>query len=307
MLIKQLSLFTFSIFTLATNLLFKQITSSSSVCNVLALSGGGVYGAFECGIIANLFERNYTYDIISGISAGSINTMYLASIPKGEEKYLSNEFKSLWTSFTNEEVYSAVYFLNGFSMYDNSPLKKKLHSIFDGRNLVRPLIIGATSLKYGVQTIFQTEDIKDNNYLVDVLMASTAIPMYFPPYIFNNDVYVDGGLTSNVDITEAINYCFINYPNTKVNVTVVLAGKTLSEDSSIVTTLNTKTFINRLLNVLVNEVEFSELYHHMKYKNIDITVYEQKNAQGYNMLDFTATEELFNQGYNFTNVISHNL
>ena len=96
-------------------------------CNILALSGGGVFASFEAGVIAYLAERNHTWDLITGVSAGGINAGFLSTIENGDEKNHVDEYKTLWTSMKNEDIYTYSYFLNGMSLYDNSPLK--IHSI----------------------------------------------------------------------------------------------------------------------------------------------------------------------------------
>ena len=103
----------------------------SSACKVLSLSGGGPLGSFEMGIASTLME-NYdgNWDIITGVSAGSINAAYLSTITKGDEKSFIQDYKKLWLSTTNEQVYSKVYFLNGKSLYDTIPLKNTLTKIF---------------------------------------------------------------------------------------------------------------------------------------------------------------------------------
>ena len=80
------------------------LVSIVSSCNILTLSGGGVYGAYEIGIASKLFEDGATYDLITGISAGSINTAYLSTIPSGKEKNYTKEFKTLWTSIKNKDI-----------------------------------------------------------------------------------------------------------------------------------------------------------------------------------------------------------
>jgi predicted acylesterase/phospholipase RssA len=51
-------------------------------CRVLALQGGGDLGAYEVGAFWGLLEVNGAeesrYDVITGVSAGSINTLGIA-------------------------------------------------------------------------------------------------------------------------------------------------------------------------------------------------------------------------------------
>ena len=52
-------------------------------CRALALSGGGAKGAYEAGVLHgfyhNMFEKDiFYYDVVTGVSAGAINTLALA-------------------------------------------------------------------------------------------------------------------------------------------------------------------------------------------------------------------------------------
>lgn len=58
-----------------------------------------------------------------------------------------------------------------------------------------------SQLKTGLLTIFSSSRAKSNqfynNKIIDVLLATTAAPTFFPPYSINNIEYVDGGVQAN--------------------------------------------------------------------------------------------------------------
>ena len=86
-------------------------TSLINSCKVLSLSGGGAYGAFEMSIASTLMEKyGGNWDILTGVSAGSINSAYLSTISKGDEKLFIEDYKKLWLSTNNNQVYSYVFF-----------------------------------------------------------------------------------------------------------------------------------------------------------------------------------------------------
>lgn len=275
------------------------LTSFSLACNVLTLSGGGAYGSFEAGVISKLFESDSTYDIITGVSAGSLNTAYLGSIKSGEEKYHTLEFKNLWTSIKSKDILHKVYFLNGLSLYDNKPVKTKLNEIFTNITTIRDIKIGATSLIDGTSRVFNKTDVL-NYGLVDILMSSIAIPIALPPYPFLNDIFVDGGLTSNVLLNEGINYCVDNFPLENIYVDVIVCGKKIGKYESL--TMNIKDIAERIISIITEQVEYSELLHPVLEDNVFIRVFEQQHQDNYGLLDFDKTEILYNEGYNFTNV-----
>ena len=275
------------------------ITTTSLACNVLTLSGGGVYGSFEAGVISKLFETGSIYDIITGVSAGSLNTAYLSSIKSGEEKYHTTEFKNLWTSIKTNDIIHNIYFLNGLSLYDNKPIKAKLNEIFKNVTTIRDIKIGTTSLIDGTSRIFNKTDVV-NYGLIDILMSSIAIPIALPPYPFLNDIFVDGGLTSNILLNEGINYCVDNFPLENIYVDVIVCGKKIGKYESL--TMNIKDIIERIISIISEQVEYSELLHPVLENNVFIRVFEQQHQDSYSLLDFDAAEILYNEGYNFTNV-----
>ena len=64
--------------------------SVADSCTALVLSGGGSNGAWEIGTLWGFVNYgnpdDFRYDVISGISAGSINTMALSAWEIGKEK-----------------------------------------------------------------------------------------------------------------------------------------------------------------------------------------------------------------------------
>ena len=271
----------------------------SSACKILSLSGGGAYGAFEAGIVARLFENNSTYNLITGVSAGSLNAAYLSSIISGQEKIHTNDFKTLWTSIKSEDILHKIYFMNGLSLYDDRPVKSKLTSIFNNTRPIRDILIGSSSLIDGGKRVFTKEDVIEHGF-VDILMSSIAIPIVFPPYPFLNDLFVDGGVTGNILLNEGINYCKEKYPLDDVYIDVIVCGKKLGKYESLSMTI--KDIVNRLISMISEQVEYSELVHPIFEDNVFITIYEEDHPQGYNILDFDAAEMLWKQGYEWENV-----
>ena len=64
-------------------------------CTALVMSGGGSNGAWEAGVVWGLAHYgnpdDYHYDVVSGVSAGSINTS-LMSIWAPEDAVKASEF-----------------------------------------------------------------------------------------------------------------------------------------------------------------------------------------------------------------------
>ena len=273
--------------------------------NILILSGGGSHGSFEMGVVSKLInDGKGSWDLITGVSAGSINGCYLSTIEKNDEINNIDIFKNLWLSINNKVVYKNEYFFNGLSLFNSDKIKSKLSPIFQDKIPLRPVLAGATSLINSSQTIFNNEDFEKYGF-TDIIMSSISIPYLFQPYAFNGDVFVDGGLTSNVLFDDAINYCIKNFPDESIHVDVVVSGK-LQEPAQL-DNLNFITFTERIVNIIFNQFEYSEIIKNIDFPSkFDITVYEQANAS-VSFLDFDKAEQLWDEGYTFSNVKTYNI
>lgn len=182
--------------------------ASSPRFQILALSGGGFRGAFTAKILADI-ERdlgdkriaNY-FDLIAGTSIGGILALALAlEIPAARmveffEKHGDDIFQ-----------WRPSFFGILRSFYAPMSLQKLLEQpdLFGDKLLgacKHPVIIPSINYSQGEPVVFKTPhhaDLRRDHLhrIVDVAMATSAAPSYFPRHRFNNCQYVDGGLYAN--------------------------------------------------------------------------------------------------------------
>lgn len=275
---------------------------------ILVLSGGGSRGSFEMGIVSKLIsEGKGGWDLITGVSAGSLNSSYLSTIDKNNEKEYIQEFKKLWADLKNKDVFQSEYFLNGLSMYTSDKFKKKIVEIYNNKKPIRPIMISSTSLSKGESVIFNNDDINKYGF-VDIIMASSTIPILFQPYSFLDDMFIDGGFTSNILFYEAVNYCFENYSSEEVQIDIIVCGKKLEPKTIDKENISFKILMSRIKDILMQQVEYFELLKNIKFPcKIKATVYEEKNDSPISFLNFDFGEQLFNDGFNFTNVETYEI
>ena len=176
------------------------------------------------------------------------------------------------------------------------------------RTLQQPLIISATSLTNGLGQLFSHGDIIDKN-IVDLLMSSTAIPLIFPPYYYDSDFFVDGGISSNILLDEGINWCINRNKTSKINVDVIICSSSeINVDDSFKNpVVSFKQLITRLFTIISHQLEYFQLFNVIKRKDVFITVYEQKSPTNISFIDFDQGSILFDMGYTFSNVKKYNL
>ena len=209
------------------------------MCHVAALSGGGARGAYEAGVlaslVANLAPNNVTWNVVTGISAGSIVTFGTALFAVGDEKamaaWLTNMTNTInetnifthWGINWEEGLVQGLLYESG--LVNTKPLREFLTQEYklNGPVKDRKYVIGTTSLTYGQLITFNETQ---PQLLVDAAMASSAIPVVFPTQSFNGDTFCDGGVIQDVNVIDGILRCLevTNNDPTKVVVDVVLCN-----------------------------------------------------------------------------------
>ena len=186
-------------------------------CRAFAFGGAGDRGAYQVGVLQGLIEslppEETQYDVITGISTGSINAWAMAHFPKGNETDFVNFMSDWWTNdWTHRHIWYDWWLgaLEGLlskpGLYDNKPMTE---TIADWEKkwpegFKRTMILGSTNLVNGKFVTFNNTESPNWG---DVVAAATAIPGVFPPSKINGQVLVDGTVKYSVDIFDAITYC----------------------------------------------------------------------------------------------------
>ena len=207
----------------------------------LVLSGGGARGAYQVGVLKGLAEilkkakvKN-PFQILSGVSAGAINSAKLASEIENFDVAVE-KLVHLWSQMSTEQVFKTDFLsLNKFSLglfgqnklnalLDTSPLRSLITKNCDftkikknlDQNLLESLIITAND--YGNSSAVSFIQSKTSNVswsesrrhavLCEIdsehIMASSAIPMLFPPIVIQSDYFGDGCVRNNTPCSPSI-------------------------------------------------------------------------------------------------------
>lgn len=160
----------------------------------LILSGGGAKGAFQCAAEKYAREvKGYHWDLIAGVSVGSLNGVMLAM-----EKY--DRLYEVWNTISNDRVYtggfnliSVIKLLFGArSFYGNEPLRQLLIRELEPDKIKTELRIGSVSLVTGNYVQFNGSD----PHLLEAVLASTVMPVIWTPVDVSvtYPAMVDGGV-----------------------------------------------------------------------------------------------------------------
>lgn len=200
----------------------------------LHLTGGGARGSYQAGVLKALSEilnaRTLPFSVLTGVSVGSLNAAilceYADDFKMGVEKVVN-----LWENIHCDDVFYAQNYLLGRSLFrniahffivnprpthllDTSPLfnfvKEHIHFDRINENIAKGLVetfeiithcyeSQKTISFYEQQSAFNdwhyTRHISNKTELgLEHILASSAIPFFFPPKLINKAHYGDGSI-----------------------------------------------------------------------------------------------------------------
>lgn len=171
----------------------------------LILSGGGARGAYQAGVLRYLREVGWEPDLICGTSVGAINAVALGCGLDIED------IVALWRSIERQRIYRIslikqfqyLLFRRGFvPLMETEPLRGLIMEQIDlGRLRTSPseVIITAVNILQSRLKFF------DNSVIgIDHVMASSAIPIFFPWQYIDGEPYWDGGVMANTPVLPAL-------------------------------------------------------------------------------------------------------
>ncbi len=170
----------------------------------LVLSGGGARGAYQAGVYRCLEEMKWSPDIICGTSVGAINACAMGSglnsqelinlwLDLDEKKVMKYSFKN-----TIRELFRKAY----APLADTAPLHHLIREKLNFKTLNESqvkVVISAVNILTSELRFFENPDLK-----IEHILASSAIPLFFPWQMIEGAPYWDGGVMANTPILPAI-------------------------------------------------------------------------------------------------------
>lgn len=202
----------------------------------LALAGGGARGAYAAGVMRYLFE-DLPHELgfipwpqlVSGTSVGALNGYFAACHSLQEVKRM----KEIWTTLKVGQVFE-MYGESTFGtirhllkigkrgyLFSQAPLRRLIEKEAGRRSLRKSIeqgkckafFVSATVLGSGEGTLFVESgdpafrilpppmgNVVYTKIYPEHLVASSAIPLVFPPERINDHFYIDGGVRQNAPL-----------------------------------------------------------------------------------------------------------
>ncbi|MFT6845215.1 MAG: NTE family protein [Flavobacteriales bacterium] len=233
----------------------------------IVLGGGGARGFAHLGVLKALEEQGVVPDICAGVSAGAVVGAFWAANQSIEDAY---EFLKSRKIISYKKVKWPKHgLLNLNSLGRDIEKKIPFKNIED---LPRPFFIGVSNFTQGHPDYITQGD------LATYVLASSSIPVVFPPITIDNELYVDGGLFNNLPVSPLNLIC---KKVIAVNISPTAPRKN----------------ITNILNVATRAFQLSVSANMMHQKiQADILI-EPKELSNFDLLDTSHAEEIFDLGY----------
>jgi patatin-like phospholipase/acyl hydrolase len=188
---------------------------------ILSLSGGGMRGLYTAKVLADLEQSladkhdqpdywiGQHFDLICGTSIGGILALGLASGISARDllNKLDNERLNIFPPSSNGRFakIKKTWKQARNGLYSAEPLRKVLESLFEEKTLGEMktrVLVPTVNYTTGLVQVFKTphHEAFQRDWklkIVDIALATSAAPTYFPIHKINDCWYVDGGLAAN--------------------------------------------------------------------------------------------------------------
>ena len=185
--------------------------------DILIVHGGGAAGGFAAGVLKGWqdIEDSYfslpEFDMVTGASSGAL-VAPLAFVGGNVSYQRAYDFALNPPDFGEPGIFS-LWPTRG-SVLSNAGLQKAISAVYDedlvtligvGAQEHRSLLIGTTDLELGLGKVWDVSNEARRSTpeaakqrLHAVLLASTALPVAFPPVEIDGHLYTDGGVASTM-------------------------------------------------------------------------------------------------------------
>jgi predicted acylesterase/phospholipase RssA len=205
-------------YLLASAIAAAAVASSQDTCYAIALSGGGSNGAYEAGVLWGFLHygdpEDFRYDVVSGVSAGSINSAAMSPWEIGDELAMTEWLTNMWSSITNPDVWSlwpgkhplldGIFKQQGI-LSDEPGYKSGTVMLTDQfpEGYKRRWVVAAVDANTGDYHVFNEINTPWRE-VCDAVISSSSIAGVFPPHHYLDTCFIDGGTVWNVNIDSAI-------------------------------------------------------------------------------------------------------
>lgn len=161
----------------------------------LVLEGGGMRGAYTCGVLDSLLENNIVFDAVIGVSAGACHGCSFVSRQKGRSirtvtKWLEDErYMSIKSLASTGDLFNAQF------IYYDIPEKLDHFDYTTFNNTKTKMYVVCTDVNTGKPLYLPIAHIQED---IEYVRASASLPFISKIVQYNGFEMLDGGLVDSI-------------------------------------------------------------------------------------------------------------
>lgn|SRR5574344_226343 len=166
----------------------------------LILEGGGMRGMFTAGVLDFFLEKELNFDLVIGVSAGACNACNFLS----KQEYRTRD---MWTDHLDNKEYLSFHNLiatgdifNADFAWRKIPEELNKFDYQTFKKKTAKMIAVATDVESGKPEYFTITDLKKE---MNIIRASSSLPVFFNKVPINNHLYLDGGMSDAIPIKKS--------------------------------------------------------------------------------------------------------
>ena len=282
----------------------------------LVLSGGGHLGIIQLGALYHLeINKFWSRDKIKSIYGTSVGTIIAVLIAVKLEWEIINEYiiKRPWDKIFEIKSDHIFRLFDNNGIYDEQIIITFIKPILDALDIPQDITLKDffefTNIEINFLTFNFTlcEIVKINHLnfpnlpLFKAIYMSSSVPICFKPMIWNDEVYIDGGIECNYPIKYALEkYKEENIFSFKFNFNKLYYS--INKVSSLINYLYSIAMYSIIKNNLINESYMS-----MNEINFEITSDEDIKSVVQYITSFEKRQSLFDKGINISKIFLDNI
>lgn len=231
----------------------------------LILSGGGIKGAFQAGVIKQLEKNSVKFNSAYGTSVGALNASALAY---NSADVLLKKWRSLEDRSDILKFNINMLLLRADGVYKTDPLRKNfINETITYEDPQFEVKVSRVNLVNGAIEYISNFDVSTVEFR-DAVQDSSTIPLAMQP----RDIYVDGGVRDVVPLSKAIE-------DGHKNLTIILTNPWTRNPWHLWNMKDAKKFLRFLYltiratdGIMNHEVLYNDLYAQLRHITADMSV-----------------------------------
>ena len=162
----------------------------------LVLEGGGMRGVFTCGVLDYLMDRNIRFPYTIGVSAGACNGLSYMSRQRGRAKYSNIDLLEKYNYIGLRHLLKKRNILD-FDLLCTEFPEHILPYDYDAYfSSPERFVMVTTNCLTGEANYF--EEKQDKNRVIDIVRASSSLPIVCPIAYVDGIPMLDGGIVDSI-------------------------------------------------------------------------------------------------------------